>query len=151
VVDEGFVLVGFRKPSLYLPEPDKKLCVLVGWLFASALTDAIRGTADIVYPYEEFITVRELSDEIAKRKPTVHVITAIMVLGLFEVSNHNGTCNTPARVGCGRMERLTLVPDEDDRFSGQVRTLPSIWPPSNKSSRWRAALTDSNSCQGDKQ
>jgi hypothetical protein len=86
VVDEGFLLVGFRKPSLYLPEPDKKLCVLVGWLFASALTDAIRGTADIVYPYEELMTVQELGDQIAKRQPTVHVVTAIMILGLFEVS-----------------------------------------------------------------
>jgi hypothetical protein len=85
VIDEGFVLVGFRKQSLYLPEPDKGLCVLVGWLFASALTDAIRGTNDLVYPYEEFMAVREMGNEIAKRKPTVDVVTAIMVLGLFEV------------------------------------------------------------------
>jgi hypothetical protein len=124
VVDEAFILVGFRKPSLYLPEPDKKLCVLVGWLFASALTDAIRGTTDIVYPYEELMTVRELGDQMAKRKPTIHVVTAIMVLGLFEVGDHAGN-NTPRGLGRGRAERLTFAIYGDDRFSGRVRTLPS--------------------------
>jgi hypothetical protein len=62
--------------------------VYVGWLFASALTDAIRGNANIAYPYEELMAVREMSEEIAKRKPTIHVVTAIMVLGLFEVGDH---------------------------------------------------------------
>lgn len=88
-VDESFSLVGFRKPSIYRPEPDKKLCVYVGWLFASALIDSIRGTAEIEYPYEEFIAVRELSDNIKNQKPTIHVIAAITTLGLFEVSDRS--------------------------------------------------------------
>jgi hypothetical protein len=92
LIDEGFLLVGFRKPSLYRPHPDKKLCVHIGWLVATALTDAIRGTAKMVYPYEEFVAIRELGDRVANQMPNYQIANPILMLGLFEVRCDGSLC-----------------------------------------------------------
>jgi hypothetical protein len=118
-IDEAFLLVGFRKQSLYKPEPDKKLCVYIGWLFASALTDAIRGGTRIVYPYEELIVVRELQVSLASQKSSAHVITPIMFLSLFEVSQ--------SIIAAANTRMTGASANGQDRSSDLVRMRQPIW------------------------
>lgn len=65
----------------------KRACVYVGWLLASAITDAFNGTVDITYPYYEMHAVREVGAMLDSPSANPDIVIIIMVLGLFEVSS----------------------------------------------------------------
>ncbi|KAJ9133279.1 hypothetical protein NKR23_g10862 [Pleurostoma richardsiae] len=85
-VDDGFSLVGYRKPKFYRPDPTYGLCIFVGWLVATVTLDASKGQARMEYPFYEMKSVRKLGKLLGdiNKHPICVTVVPIMIMVLFE-------------------------------------------------------------------